>query len=253
MYMVQRLQRRDERLINAICESLKTAYDSSISRFFILQDDSYKRFFYSTLDHPAYATYYCYDSMSGVLHGFACFQIVEDIIFLKHIVVDNRFRGTKVGTTLLYNSIQIIRNETEGKLNFFQLHVFERNTKALSWYLSIGMEILDCSYWYDLYPTLLPLLNNHQTDSYDLALEFDFFGFAQVKYGDLNVGTIINQKALIIKDAKVLERLYILPDFIKVHHIESVGLISSQSYEHYTLVDKSLLLNMPIHQLELAK
>jgi len=250
MYVVQRLKKSDGRLVDAIYESLKSAYDPDISRFFVHQDAGYKKFFDSILDHPSYATYYSYDSISEELNGFACFQILGESVFLKHIVVDNRLRGSKIGTKLLHFSLGDIRKETRKRLNLLQLHVFEKNSKALSWYLSIGMQIVGCSYWYDLYPTLEPFFSNVNNITPISKFSKDNFGFVQVNYNGLFVGTLLAKKALIVKNLELLDQLDIIASIVRQNNIESVGFISDIDRESFELVDKSLLMSVKISDLE---
>ncbi|HWV71002.1 MAG TPA: GNAT family N-acetyltransferase [Pseudosphingobacterium sp.] len=249
MNTVQRLQKKDGKLIDAICESLKSAYDPEVSKYFVHQDEGYKRFFHSILDHPAYATYYSYDSLSAELNGFACFQVVNDIVFLKHIVVDNRLRGNKIGTKLLHYSLRDMQRNGK-KYDRFQLHVFEKNSKALSWYLSIGMEIIDCAYWYDLFPTIEPLLSKVSKSFRSITINADTFGFRQVNYKGIFVGTLLAEKTFIVKNSLFLKKLNILASFIQNKSIKHVGFVSDSAYD-LELVDKALLMNIPIKSMKL--
>lgn len=251
MYIIQRLYKEDIKLANAICESLKTAYDPAISKFFVHQDLAYKSFFKSTIEHPSYATYYCYDSESDELQGFACFQFIGEIIFLKHIVVNNKLRGSRIGTSLLYKSLDLIQKDGLSNGELFQLHVFESNSRALSWYLSIGMEALDCSYWYDLYPHTVSTYRSALKRQNFLTMKADAHGFMQANYNGLHVGTFLNNRTLLIKDSQMLELFPIFPDFIRLHAIESIGFISNKQYD-FELVDKSFLMSMPVTQLKLT-
>lgn len=251
MYMVQRLKRKDRRLVDVICESLKTAYDPTISRFFVHQDVGYKKFFSSVLDHPSYATYYSYDSISGELHGFACFQIIDNIIFLKHIVVDNRLRGSKIGTKLLYHALHEIQEMNKEQCTLFQLNVFEKNSRALSWYLSIGMEIIDCTYWYDLLPTIKPLLTNAENKGPQLSFSQDTFGFVQISYENQFIGTLLAKKTLIVKNPKILKHLSLLAPFVQQNKIESLGFMSDMVYD-FDMVDKALLMSTSVHTMALV-
>lgn len=249
MYRVQRLNRKDGRLIDIICESLKTAYDPAIARFFVHQDVGYKRFFNSILEHPSYATFYSYDSISNELLGFACFQLVEEIIFLKHIVVNNKLRGSKIGTKLLQYALAHIRETTPKQEFLFQLHVFEKNSRALSWYLSIGMQIIDCSYWYDLYPAIIGLSSSMDIDPALFNVSSDSFGFKQVSYKDIYIGTWLAQKTLIVKNLELVQRLDLVAGFVQTNNIESIGMVSRSSLD-FELVDKALLMSTPINSME---
>lgn len=251
MYKVRRLKRTDEKLSDAICESLKTAYDPSISRFFVHQDAGYKRFFHSILDHPSYANYYSYDSETGELHGFACFQIIEDTLFLKHIVVNNRLRGSKIGTKLLYHALKDIQEKNGRTYELLQLHVFEKNSRALSWYLSIGMEIVDCTYWYDLSSTLKGALIHVNDEISEVTVSKDTFGFVQVNHQDFFIGTLLAQKTLIIKNPEALKHLAILVSFVKQYNVDSICFTSNTAYD-FELVDKALLMSTPVQTLDLV-
>lgn len=248
MYRIDRLRQKNSTLVDAICETLKTAYDPHISRFFVQQDEGYKVFFKAVVEHPNYATYYVYHTETNELDGFACFQIIEHVIFLKHIVVNNKLRGSKIGTKLLLFALEDIQANNKGEY-LFQLHVFEKNSKALSWYLSIGMQIADCNYWYDLYPTISALEPSELGEIPSFCIEPDNFGFKQLSSGDLYIGTLLADKTLIIKNQKALECLGILAGFLRQNNIESVGMVSDQPLP-FCLIDKALLMSLPLALLE---
>jgi|SRR5690606_20695471 len=251
MYDVRRLKKTDGSLVDAICDSLKTAYDPNVARFFVHRDEGYKKFFNSVLEHPLYATYYAYDVNSGELSGFACFQFIEGVIFLKHIVVDNRLRGSGIGTRLLASGLADIQQTLPTGNYLFQLQVFEKNSQALSWYLSIGMELVDCTYWYDLTPSIVKTHASGSTPSLSLRVISDDFGFKQLSYEDFYLGTLLAEKTLIIRNALVLDKLDLLGQVIQQLHISSVGYIS-QTALNFSLVDKALLMSKPVNFLELV-
>lgn len=250
MYIVQRLNRKDEKLVDVICESLKTAYDPTISKFFVHQDPGFKRFFNSALTHPSYASYYAFDTTSRELKAFACFQIIGDIIFLKHIVVDNKQRGSKIGTKLLYYGLDDIYRTNHKQQHTFQLHVFEKNSKALSWYLSIGLKIVDCTYWYDLSQTFKSRTNQEDKLSPDFRTSTDTFGFVQLHHKELYVGTLLAQKTLIIKNPKFLDKTELLTPLIQEYNVKSVGFVSDEE-RPFKLVDKALLMSIPISLIDM--
>ncbi|MDM8176745.1 MULTISPECIES: GNAT family N-acetyltransferase [Olivibacter] len=251
MYEVRRLKKTDVRLANAICESLKSAYDPYVSRFFVHQDEGYIRFFQSILDHPAYATYYVYDQLSDELSGFACFQFLEGIIFLKHIVVDNRMRGSRIGTKLLTDAMADIKQTLPKGDYLFQLHVFERNSRALSWYLSIGMEPLDCTYWYDLrsLTDINSPLNGMNKQLF--STQRDNFGFEQIYYNENYIGTILARRTLIVKNEDMLSQHPVLCAALRHFKLSFIGYISSEPLQ-YELVDTALLMSKPADLLVLA-
>lgn len=251
MYEVRRLKRSDGNLVEAICESLKTAYDPNVSRFFVHQDKGYLRFFRSVLDHPSYATYYVFDSTSAELCGFACFQFLEGIVFLKHIVVDNRVRGSNIGTTLLTQAMAAIKRELSIGDCLFQLHVFEKNSRALSWYLSIGMEPLDCTYWYDLKAAVMNEKLPYSENELFFCTKADDFGFEQLYHENTYIGTILAHRTLIVKDQRLLHQLGLLRQVMDIKKLSSIGFISQHKLE-FDLVDKALLMSKPITQLELV-
>lgn len=251
MYKIQCLKKTDEILVDAICETLKTAYDPDISRFFVHQDEGYKLFFNSILDHPSYATYYTYDAISNELAGFACFQIIENVVFLKHIVVNNRLQGSKIGTNLLNYALEDILARDASNEYLFQLHVFEKNSKALSWYFSIGLEVLDCSYWYDLQSTIDKQVLSDEYNVTFFRVVLDTFNFKQVYYQELYIGTLLGEHALIIKNSEVLNHLNLLSYFSKVRNIVSIGYISNMPLD-FKLIDKAFLMSKSINTLKLA-
>ncbi|WP_134092142.1 N-acetyltransferase [Olivibacter sp. XZL3] len=251
MYEVRQLKRSDRNLVKAICESLKTAYDPNVSRFFVHQDNGYLRFFQSVLDHPSYATYYVYNTASNELCGFACFQFLDGIIFLKHIVVDNRVRGSRIGTTLLTRAMDDIRSTLPARDYLFQLHVFEKNSRALSWYLSIGMEPLDCTYWYDLQAAIAGEDRLDDLDWSSFHIKADDFGFQQLYYGSTYIGTILAGRTLIVKNQALLACLKLLKAAMLYKNLTSIGYISEQKLA-FNLVDKALLMSKPVNQLELV-
>lgn len=251
MFVINRLRKSDGRLIDAIYDSLKSAYDPDISRFFVLQDASYREFFRSAVDHPSYATYYSYDSASGELNGFACFHIIGEVAFLKHIVVDNRMRGSRLGTKLLYSALRDLQLMPEHSLKWLQLHVFEKNSRALSWYLSIGMQIVGCNYWYDACPALPFGKVNPNYEEQRLKLSKDGYGFVQVYYADDFIGVLLDGKSLNIKNTAILSNLPLLASVVAHLNASSVGFTSDTAYKGpFSLVDKSLLMSTDIHQLE---
>lgn len=249
-YVVERLKKTDKKLAIAICNILKTAYDPAVSKFFVLQDNSYKKFFFSTMDHPAYATYYVYDVNAKELAGFACFQIMEEILFLKHIVVNNRLRGEKIGTKLLTHGINDIKAKNR-QLSLFQLHVFEKNSKALSWYLSIGMKMIECNYWYDLTSKLNSIDTTGGEKKKMFSCRRDSFGFVQVYDEDNFVGNILAYHTFILRNITYLSAIDKLVKFASSHRISSIGL-SSENRLPYNLVDTSILLSVPLNKLNLS-
>ncbi|MGK9120126.1 MULTISPECIES: GNAT family N-acetyltransferase [Sphingobacteriaceae] len=250
MYEVRRLKRSDGNLVKVICESLKTAYDPTVSRFFVHQDQGYFKFFQSVLDHPSYATYYIYNRSTAELGGFACFQFLDGIIFLKHIVVDNRIRGSKIGTTLLTRAMEDIKSGLPTGDHLFQLHVFEKNSRALSWYLSIGMEPVDCTYWYDLKSTIESENTVDDIDWSSFYTKFDEFGFAQLHYGRIYIGTVLANRTLIVKNKDLLQNLNLLRSAMIKRNITSVGYISQHKLQ-FEVVDKALLMSKPVNELAL--
>ncbi|MEH6307444.1 GNAT family N-acetyltransferase [Olivibacter sp. CPCC 100613] len=230
---------------------MKTAYDPNVSRFFVHQDRGYFNFFKSVLDHPSYATYYVYDTATTELCGFACFQFLEGIVFLKHIVVDNRVRGNKIGTILLNSAMADIKSTLSISNHLFQLHVFEKNSRALSWYLSVGMEPLDCTYWYDLKSAVANAIFTDDVGPLSFFTKSDDFGFEQLYYGDTYIGTLLAGQTLIVKNQELLKELNLLATAMANRSLSSIGYISQQKLE-FELVDKALLMSKPINELELV-
>jgi|GEM_PF-1151486 len=248
MYIVKQLRETDLKLADAICESLKTAYDPSISKFFAHQDLGYKRFFKQSIKDPNYYTYYCFDPNYALLQGFACFQKVGNVIFLKNIVVDNRFRGSKIGTTLLKQALSAIQKTDEGQLQSFQLDVFEKNHHALRWYLSIGMQATGCTYWYDLTPSLDLPIQEQDMDGFEIVM--DNFGFRQVKYRNEYIGTLLATNTLVARSEKIMEVRAQLPSFMKHYTVQAVGLVSNKELD-FSLIDKAFRMSIPLIDLNL--
>jgi ribosomal protein S18 acetylase RimI-like enzyme len=77
--------------------------------------------------------------MGGELHGFFNAVLREGSLFLNYISVSAEARGQGVGSALLHCFHQLGQAR---RVSGYQLDVFERNRRAVAWYLSHGYE--DC-------------------------------------------------------------------------------------------------------------
>lgn len=252
-HKILQLKDGDNLLTETICNTLKTAYDSNVSRFFIYQDKHYQNYFRSLIKHPSYYTFYCYNTITTELAGFACFELIKDIVLLKNIIIDNTIRRSGLGTQLLSEALNLITKDTTWRVNTLQLDVFEKNSMALSWYLDLGMKVIDTTFWYDLglhFEQLDAITMPESIESSDLVIKEDRFHFCQLLYNDLQIGTWIDRKTLslrIIPESTLLLKIY---EFVREHQIVSVGLISKDRHK-YSLIDRSFRCSIPLKQLSL--
>ena len=242
MSSFERLQTFDENVVDGICISLRKAYNPSLSRYFIYQDLNFKQYFLSLINNDDVYIFYSVDSALNRLTSFAFFEVNDKILSLRNIIVDHKSKAPNIGAQLFATAIKDIgRKHTN--IEVFQLDVFEQNTGAYNWYLSIGLIVSHNLYWYDI----SNLFKHHHTSLLPgnklrcLSIETDNYGFKQLIYENEVIGSLINSNSLVIKCNLTSALLSLLRVYFKDHFPLNVCLISNIPLDFY-LIDRSIQL-----------
>lgn len=83
--------------------------------------------------------------INNILVGFAQWQELGDVFFLKNIYVNENYRSRGVGKELLTHGIKLARNFEKKSVS---LDVFSNNKSAYQWYCSLGFKENKKFTWY---------------------------------------------------------------------------------------------------------
>ena len=141
--------------------------------------------------------------------GFIHLKISDEIVFLNNICLNSKFRGKGHGKLFLRESLALL---PQPHPIYFGLDVFLSNDRAVSWYRSLGLEIVNKSNWKSL---LSSDLNNIKQRNIVITFNKDLNGFNGIYVNDNKIGTIVNKTTLLIHDLSYID-LIPLNDFENV-------------------------------------
>lgn len=252
MFAVKCLKSTDQDVIDMICLSLKTAYSPALSHYFIYQDPSYKNYFKTIVNDAAYFNYYCFNQYSGKLLGFACFKKTGRTLLLKNIIIDEHYLHKGLGSGLLFHALKRIVKKRPRQFDLFQLDVFRNNINALMWYLGIGMNISECTYWYDISDYFKQgdeagtVNASGAVPAFELGT--DQYGFTQLLYNHVQIGNLIPGKRLVIRTDLQNGLLEGIQYFFRNDPPVSACLVT-QKKSLFPLIDKSFQMTILLQNL----
>ena len=141
--------------------------------------------------------------------GFIHLKISEETVFLNNICLNTKNRGKGRGKLFLRESLDLLP-QTHPKC--FGLDVLLSNPGAVSWYRSLGLEIVSKSIWMEL---LSYNLSNYNLGANEIIFKKDDNCFSSVFVNDHKIGTIINKTTLLIHDLSYI-------DLIPLNNFENV-------------------------------
>lgn len=236
-----------------ICRLLRQNADPELSCYFIYNDRNFKKYFKSLLNSPSDRFFYCTDPSTGKCVAFAHMKFAGPVIRLNNLVIEKACEKSTLGTQLMERVLETALSE-EAEFERFELDVFEKNKKAFNFYLQLGMEISDYSYWYDITSfcanaEIVPLAD-YSLNSASFTVAVDENGFNQLFYNETLIGTIIDGKCLLVRtklDYVLLKKLNL---FFRSAGLSSACLVSKKELE-LSLIDKAFHLTIPFEKLNL--
>ncbi|WP_423149295.1 GNAT family N-acetyltransferase [Rubrolithibacter danxiaensis] len=182
--------------------------------------------------------------------GFISIKI-NDTVFLNALVVDKQYSQLQIGSFLLVNSLSILRKQFN--LSDLEVEVFEKNKKIFSWYLELGMEILNCKYWYDITSYFKRNGNTNPSVNKNDNVFFQISkinkGISELIYLNKSIATLIDSKCLVFKtdiDYNLLQRVI---SFFNNLELSTVCLVSKRELA-LSLIDKSFYLRGALAELK---
>ncbi|HEY1025857.1 MAG TPA: GNAT family N-acetyltransferase [Sphingobacteriaceae bacterium] len=251
--ILKELTSSDEMIINSIHELLKKHYDTEISSYAIYKDPNYLYFFKTLISNVLDHIFYCVDSDTQAFLGFAHFKEKNNSLYLNNIIVDSEYQSSHVGSFLLFNSLKQLTSDND--YSYFELDVFEKNTRAFNWYIRLGMDIVDYSNWYNITSYFRSDNKGFASpggyDRESFTCVYDQNGFKQLMQNGLQIGTLINETHLIIKteiDYNLWRKIHW---YFKESSLKSVCLVSKKKHDLF-LIDKSFHLRIPFKKLQVT-
>lgn len=249
-YPIKKLSPSEDIFISQIVTLLTEAYNPKLSSYFIYRDLVYQQYFKKLLSGNSDIVFYSEMPDTGEFIGFAHFKLNNNSIWLNNIIIKEGFQGRKIGFSLLTEGLKNL-SENNKSCTLFELDVFESNRKAFNLYLSLGMEISEYSYWYDI----TSCCTDETTDSLSipmqnvcLKLRADANGFKQLYSDEEHVGTLINGTHLIVRKEIDYALLKKLNQAFRQFLLQSVCLVSKKELE-LPLIDRSFHLTVPVQKL----
>jgi hypothetical protein len=246
-----RLTDLDDPIIDKICNVLKNAYSNALSVFFIYRDPNYKRYLCGMIERPDVYVFYVSDYLSNDLTGFVLLEVEKNVVYLRNIIVNHHFSHYNIGSRIFYRALNIIKNE-RNDVDMLYLDAFTKNSGVIKWYLSIGMEINMYLYWYDI--TDLFETSTIDTDDIDRYFSTQFVvdvnGFKKVVFNDQEIGTLIQEKYLVVKTLLTKDILNCIKYCFFSVPLLSVCLMSNEVL-NLKLIEKSAQLVVNLKTLEI--
>lgn len=251
--VIKELTSSDETVINSIHLLLKKHYDNEVSSYSIYKDPNYMYFFKTLINNVVDRIFYSIDPDTLAFLGFVHFKIKGSSLYLNNITVDSEYQSCGVGKSLLMAGLKQLTDESE--YSYFELDVFEKNTRAFNWYIRLGMDVVDYSNWYNITSYFRSDTRSYVTpggyDRDSFTCIYDQNGFKQLLHNGLQVGTLINETHLIIKteiDYNLWRKIHW---YFKESSLKSVCLVSRKKHDLF-LLDKSFHLRIPFKKLNLS-
>lgn len=173
---------------------------TNLEEHLIYFDDNFPLFFKKVINNKTF-DFITVLKINKVLSGFIHFKLFENTIFLNNICLNISAQGNGMGKYFLKESLNLVIDETREN---FELDVFLSNSKALNWYLNLGLEIQKKSTWVEI-------LKEHQknVDRKPSGIDFldDNNGFKSIFYKKNKVGTFVNNKTILVHDLIILEKI----------------------------------------------
>ena len=242
----------NEHIIEKILALLAKTADPETSIFFIHFDPHYRKFFKTMINNKIDRVFYCEDDEDNFL-GFAHFKKLDKKVILNKIVIETKFQGLTCGKMLLISALNTIFREYNDCENF-ELDVFEKNQKALNWFLKLKMDISDYRNWYnvtDYFRSDIRLANSYFSIEKSFKFIQDGNGFMQLVYNNSHIGTLIDNMYLVIKTDIDYFLLNSMNSFFKKFSLETVCMVTKKEHDLF-LIDKSFHLTIPFKKLKLV-
>lgn len=246
------LKSSDTDIINRICISLKKAYDPVLSKFFIYQDSCFKIYFTAIISYPDVFIFYNIDDITKKLAGFVYFEIKDNTLQLKNIIIDHEFSGYRIAQNLIFDSINYIRSLNPDLIQF-EAETFQKNNGALKWYKQLGMSVSKFLYWYDIsfYFNDNQSVHIEEHQAGRIKIETDVFGFSRLLYNGQQIGSVIRCNYLVIYVILTKDLLILIQHFFASYPGISACLLSNTK-QKLALFDKSVTLSGALGKLKLG-
>ncbi|MEN0052420.1 MAG: hypothetical protein AAGC65_02075 [Mucilaginibacter sp.] len=250
MQLFTRLTDPNDQVIDIMCDVLKNAYNPALSNFFIYRDSNFKTYLCSIVDSPDVYIFYTCDHTSNELTGFVIFEIDGPSVYLRNIIINHQLSANNIGSRIFFKSLDIIKSE-RSEVDILQLDALGKNGGVLNWYLSIGMKINRYLYWYDITdlfkssaPTKLSIGNYDNSQ-----LVKDAYGFTQLTFNGQEIGSLIQQKYLVVKTTLTQDILSCIRHYFFTMSLLSVCLISNEKL-NLLLIERAAHLVISLQKLK---
>lgn len=160
---------------------------TNVSKYLIYSDDAFIPFLSShIINSNTDNIFLILNSVEKTIGGFCRIKVLSDTLFLNNIYLKPAFQGQGLGKKLLFTGIQ---NSFDGVMHkSFSLDVFQINSKAIQWYKSLSMDIMDVTNWYKI--------TNHNTaikNSDSIYNQRNQMGFIDLMYSQKKIGSLVNK------------------------------------------------------------
>lgn len=218
---------------------------TNVSKYLIYSDDAFISFLsIQVINSDAQNIFLLLNNAEKTIGGFCRIKVLSDTLFLNNIYLKPSFQGLGLGKKLLFSAIQNSLNTATHK--FFSLDVFQSNSKAINWYKSLSMDIVEATNWYKItkYETA-------QKISDSISLQKNEMGFSDLIYTQKKIGSLINNTPILYSfdfvdvllsnghTSLIVKTHDSVPEFIKRHTSTSCELLQI-SYRMKGLLGKVL-------------
>lgn len=169
------------------------------------------------------------------LKGFVHLKEIGDSIFLNNFFVDPDIRGKGEGKRFLFETLSEIANLIPKK--YFELDVFDSNSKVKDWYKNIGMNEVGRRYWYKDQD----ITNDHKKKEEFVFRNKDQNGFISYFLGNKKIATEVNSTTILVHGIEYI-------DFFRSFVAKTIIIICREflEIEEFELVDISIRMRAPL-------
>ncbi|GEM_PF-4215119 len=215
----------DENLDNIIFLHRNISKMNKLHNNLIYFDDNFPNFITKNIRYSQNDLFFVLKS-NDYLEGFLHFKKLENEIFLNNISLSQNVSHQGLGKILLRKSLEL--TNLEG-IKFFGLDVLDSNQFAYNWYKKLGLKVINNSQWISI-----TRKNSITPTKYNLNYKKDCNGFSSIYYDENKIGTIINNRTLIINNLGYIQYLPI-ENFFTIAKIDLEEKYDLSNYDNLVL------------------